>query len=382
MAEEFRTGIGGPLHRVERAVRLEKLRRLIPATIAVTWVPLLAFALVEELVTQRREPMLLDLSVHVRLLITLPLLLVADRLLDLSCDTAVTRLFGEGFVPVEQHNRVRAVLRRAERLRDAALPELIILAVALAVGLASLLGVIPAAGLVHGVVEARYSAARIWYALVALPIFQFVLWRSLFRWTLWVRVLFGLSRVPLRLLPAHADRRGGIAFLKVPSIAYGATLLLAAGCALSGGWETQILLYGTKIDAIKPLFVSFVLIGSVIAIGPLLAFVPRLFDARRLGRIAYGALMSDYARQFQERWIKSAPRAELLGNADMQSLADLSSAYRENVDGMQLVLFQIRDCIVLLVMALIPAVPILLSQVPAREVLKRLLQLATGGMPG
>ena len=79
-------------------------------------------------------------------------------------------------------------------------------------------------------------------ALVSLPVFQFVLWRSLFRWGLWVFVLGGFSRVPLRLLPMHADRRGGIGFLKTPSINYCGVLLFAVSSALCGAWGTQVLL--------------------------------------------------------------------------------------------------------------------------------------------
>jgi hypothetical protein len=273
-------------------------------------------------------------------------------------------------------------LRRVERLRDSSVPETILFGVAVAIGVTSLLGILPSSGIVHGVATTRFSATRIWYALVALPIFQFVLWRSLFRWALWVRLVAGLSRLRLRLLPAHADRRGGIAFLKLPSLSYGAVLLLALSSALCGGWATQMILYGTKVDAIRPLFIAFILVGTLIAFAPLVLFVPMLFRARRQGRAAYGTLMTDYARQFQERWIERKAPADLLGTADIQSLADLSSVQRENVEKMQVALFEIRDVVVLLVVALVPAIPLLLSQLPAREVLKRLLHLLTGGMPG
>lgn len=386
MIEEFHIGIGGPLHRVERATHLYNLHRLILAASTITWLPLIALSLGERLVAHQSEPMLRDLSIHTRLLITLPLLFVAERLLDLSCRSTIARLFGEGFVPPDQHERARALLRKAERLQNSPLPETILFAVAVAVGIASLVGIVPPSGLVHGLEESRFSAVHVWYALVSLPIFQFVLWRSLFRWALWVQVLAGLSRLRLRLLPAHADRRGGIAFLKLPALTYGALLLLAASTAICGGFATQIVVYGTKIDAIKPLFIAFVLIGAFIAIAPLLMFVPMLFAARRRGRIAYGGLMSDYARRLEERWIDKPgdkPRdADLLGSADFQSLADLSTSYQENVEKMQLVLFTVRDCILLFVVSQIPAIPILLSQLPARDVLKRLLGLFTGGMPG
>jgi hypothetical protein len=382
MAEQFRIAIGGPLHRMERATHLGTLRQLILAALIITWVPLLALSLAEWLISHRVEPMLRDLSVHARLVVTLPLIFIAERTLDRACRYSVDRIFDEGFVPPEQTERARSVLRRAERWRDAAHPEAILFVLAVASGLASLVGILPPAGILHGLVESRYSAARIWYALVSLPLFQFVLWRSLFRWALWAYVLGGLSRIPLRLLPTHADRRGGIGFLKRPSIAYGAFLLLAVSCTLSSGWATQILLYGAKIDAFKPLFVAFVVVGTLIAFAPLLAFAPQLFAARRQGRHAFGGLVTDYSRQFQERWIDQLSRDGLLGCSDFQSLADISNSYRENIEKMQVLLFDRRDCVLLFVFSQLPALPLLLWQVPTRDVLKRLLHLLAGGMPG
>jgi hypothetical protein len=380
MAEEFRIGTGGPLHRVEQASHLDKLGRLIPASIVITWVSLLGFSLAEWLIAHQSEPMLLDLSVHVRLLVSLPLLLVAERLLASSYRWAIARLFEEGFVPSEQHERARTVLRRAERWRDSPVPESLLLVVAIACGVASLVGLLPPAGFVHGIAETGHSAVRTWYALVSLPLFQFVLWRSLFHWALWVRVLCGLSRVPLRLLPAHADRRGGIDFLKRPSLAYGAVLLLAVSGALCGGWETQVLFYGVKIDALKPLLFAFLLVGTIIVFAPLLVFVPQLLRARLRAWGAYGALVADYSRRFQDRWVEQPGHADLLGSPDFQSLADLSSTYQENVRKMRVILFEARDLVLLVAATLIPALPILLTLLPAREVLKRVVHLLTGGM--
>jgi len=382
IAEEFHIGIGGPFHRLERTSHIEKLDRLILVAIAVTWAPLILFSLGQWWIAGRSEPMLKDLSIHVRFLITLPLLLVAERLLDRSCQRAVARLFSEGFVPHVEEDRARALLRSVERWRDSRLPETILLLAAMTAGVASLAGILPPAGVMHGVVESRYSVVRIWYALVSLPIFQFVLWRSLFRWGLWVGVLVGLSRVPLRLLPMHADCRGGIGFLKSPSIKYCGVLLLAVSATLCAGWGTQILLYGAKIDALKPLFYSFVLIGAIIALAPLLVFVPQLLESRRRGLEAYGGLVTDYASAFQARWIGRSTRTDLLGNADFQSLADISASYRENVEKMQVLLFGARDIVLLFVVSQLPAIPVLLSQQSAGDVAKKLLHLLVGGMPG
>jgi hypothetical protein len=381
MAEPFHLGIGGPLYRLERAAGIDRPGRLVAALIAVTWIPLILLAAAQWPITGQLEPLLRDLSIHARLLVALPLLLGAERLLDRTCAVTVGRLFDEGYVPPASVARLRALLDRVARWRDAALPESILLAVALLVGLASLTGLLPPAGALGGLIESRYDPVRIWYGLVSLPLFQFVMWRSLYRWALWVRVLVGVSRVPLRLLPAHADQRAGIGFLKLPNLAYCVAILPAVSSVLCAGWATQIWTYGAHLDTFKPLFFAYMLVGVLIAVAPLLLFVPQLFRARLVGEEQYGALVSDYTLQFHERWIDRADRADLLGTPHIQSLADLGTSYRANIEQMRVLLFTSADLIALFVATFVPALPLMFLQGPAHEVIHRILKLVVGGMP-
>jgi len=169
--------------------------------------------------------------------------------------------------------------------------------------------------------------------------------------------------------------------LKQPSIAYCAVLLLAVSIVLCAGWGTRVLLEGAKLASFAHLFYAFAIVGILIAFLPLMPFVPALLAARLRGQIAYGDLVTDYSRRFQARWTEGRSRDDLLGNSDMQSLADISTSYRENVEKMQVLLFDVRDCLRLLVVAAVPAVPFLLTQQSSREAVMRLLRLVTG-LPG
>jgi hypothetical protein len=378
MSEELRLAVGGPFHRLERAARIDPLRRLIPTLIAITWVPLMLLAMAEWGIAGDVAPIVTDLSVHARLVIALPLFVVAERLLDRTANVAVARAFDEGYVPAASQERVRHMLGRVARWRDAPLPESLLLVLAVAVGVASLAGLIAPAGAIQGTGMAHHGATRSFYALLALPLFQFLLWRSLFRWVLWVRVLFGLSRVPLRLQPAHADRRAGIGFLKIPSVFFCASMLVATSSVLCAGWATQVRSGSVVLEALRPVFFAYVLIGIVIAFAPLLAFVPQLFQARIVGKKQYGGLVSDYVQRFHERWIVSPDRRDLLGTADLQALADLSTSYQENVEKISVFLFSSRDWIALLIGAFIPAIPLLFLVAPAHDVIRRILGLVLG----
>src|SRR5262245_32770683 len=90
--EESQPAAGGLLGRVDRILRIDKLSQLIPLAIGITWIPLLVLSLGARWITNKDEPILKDLSIHVRLLVSLPLLLVAERVLDFSRRRAVARL--------------------------------------------------------------------------------------------------------------------------------------------------------------------------------------------------------------------------------------------------------------------------------------------------
>jgi hypothetical protein len=381
MAEELRLAIGGPLHRIERAAHAESLRRLVPLLVAITWGPLVVFALLRWARTGMADSLIRDLSVHARLLVAMPLFLIAERLLDRVARVTMARLFDEGYVPPGSVARVRALVASVARWRDAALPESIMLVGAVAAGAFALIGWIPPAGAIHGLGQSRYDAVRIWYGLAALPLFQFLMWRSLFRWALWIRVLFGLARVPLRLLPAHADRRGGIGFVKTPSLIYGAVILLATSAVLCAGWATQISVKAAPLATFRAPFIVFVILGLVVAFLPHVVFTPQLLRARIVGLREFGALVSDYTERFGIRWLARENRGDVLGTPDLQSLADLTSTYQHNIEQLGIVLFSRADWGLLLAAALLPAIPVLFLQGPGHEVVKRIVRILVGTMP-
>ena len=78
-------------------------------------------------------------------------------------------------------------------------------------------------------------------------------------------------------------------------------------------------------------------------------------------------------RDFDRKWLRGAkPRDEvLIGSADIQSLADLANSF-EVVRSMRLVLVN-KDAILQLGVALLlPILPLFLTVMPLKELLKRL----------
>jgi hypothetical protein len=346
----------------------------IAVVLGVTWLPVMVLGLVSTL-RGHYEPLLYSPSLHVRLLVAAPVFLFLDQLFPPVCQRMLKQLVAQRFVPDTACPRFERVVHSAKRMGDSPLPELVLAILCVALGIAAAFGMVPGSGLTT---RSARSAAQLWYALTDWPLFQFLLWRALWRWLIWVRILVGLSRIPLELLPAHGDQRGGIAFLRIPSVGYCALLLFAVSSVLCVESRFRFT-GGASLSAFLPLLLIFYLVGLVIALGPLLLFLPQLILARRRGLEQYSILSASYCRKFEEQWLRPGAPQSLVGAPDTAPLAELAMSFRDTVDKLYLLLVYRRDLYVLLAATLLPMVPIMLASVHGEE-WNELLELFSGGV--
>jgi hypothetical protein len=373
---------GGPFYRLLRALRLvpdldRGLVRLMLLAVVVTWMPLLAMSLFA-LGARGSVPVLFgDWSVHVRLLLAVPLLLQAERSLHRRSQRCLDRFAREQWA-ADAGEALGRLTGAAARWRDAAAPELLMLLLAVVGSQAVVHGVGEGAGIVRGRDPGPHELpVTLWYGLVSLPIYQFLVYRWLWRWIVWARLLFGLSRLRLRPLPNHPDRRGGLAFLAEPAIGFG-YILLAFSSVQSGIWANRVLYTGAVPAAFKPQLALLIVISLGIALAPLLAFVPALWRGRFAGIRQYDELAADLGRSFHERYVVRREREGLLGSGDVSSLADMGTSYQV-VEGMRLVPFAVRDIVILLAAVVAPMLPLVLLRMPFDQLVKRLGEVVLGG---
>jgi len=242
----FSLNDGGPWYRALRRGHLIDPRGKVRARwfVAAAWLPIATSQLVRLALGRELDPMVLDISMHVRLLVALPMLLLAERMVESGCRSAIRSVHAEQLVDDAAIDRLVA---RAEHLRDAALPEIIVGIAAVAIGQLTLWGTTGPAGVFHGETGGTFGFARVWYGLVALPLAQFVMLRWLWRWAIW-NIL--LARRASADSPAARSVSGYSAFA------------FAVGAVLSGAWGTQSLLghAGTQIERSE---YAPVLLGSI-----------------------------------------------------------------------------------------------------------------------
>lgn len=374
---------GGPFHAVLRGLRLVRGdrrdgRRQAIWLAAIAWVPAALIALVESLALGRLEPVALDISAHARLLLAIPLLVLAERELEERCGRAMARFSGGRFAAPA--GAVAVIARRGEHLRDSIWPEVVAFGLALVPGQLLLAGgVAPVSLYSHPLLPGSLTLASVYYWCVGLTLFNFLLFRCLWRWAIWVRVLLSLSRLRIRTVPAHPDAAGGLGHLAEPTFGL-VPVLLAASTVVAATWMGQILWQGAQLRSFVPAFVLFVVVAELVALGPLLAFSGHLYRDRLEGVHQYSGLALRYTQLFQRRWIEQDGEERLLGTPDIQSLADLANSYGV-VAGMRLVVFGPRVMVGVFLAVLIPMLPITLAQMSPTELLEKVGHALLTGLP-
>jgi hypothetical protein len=384
--DDFSVVLGGPLYQLVRRAHLsgdalQLWRRRIVVISLVAWLPLLVLSILGGRAwgAAVAVPFLLDVEVHVRFLVTLPMLIVAELVVHQRLRPVVRQFFERDLIPAVSRARFDAAVAGAQRLRNSVAAEvvLVVLVYVSSVFVWPYYGSLGVATwqAVPGQGGRVLSPAGWWFAYVSLPLFQFILLRWYFRLFIWTRFLWHVARCTLSLIPTHPDRVAGLGFLSGTVVAF-APLLAAHGTLLAGWLASRIFFDGASLPDFKAEIGVVVAFLLLIVLAPLLMFMPQLAAARRIGLREYGALAQHYAREFDDKWLRGGrpPAEPLLGSADIQSLADLGNSY-ELVRSMRVVPVT-RDAVVqLAVITLLPIAPLLLTMVSLEELLHRLLQI-------
>ena len=381
---DFSLVLGGPLYQLFRRAHLagdalELTRRRVVIISLFAWLPLLVLSALkgELLGGTAAVPFFLDLEVHVRFLVALPLLIVAELVVHRRMRFVVKQFLERKVIPENARTRFDGAIASAFRLRNSVVAELLLIALVYGVGVFiiwRLYTVIDTSAwyTVPAVTGSKLSLAGMWYAYVSLPLFQFLMVRWFFRLSIWTRFLWQVSRINLSLVPTHPDRVGGLGFLAGTANAF-IPLAVALGAALSGMIANRIFHLGAALPEFKVEIAVIVVFVQCLVFAPFLPFAVQLARVKRTGLREYGTLAASYVRDFDAKWVRGgAPAGEpLVGSADIQSLADLANSF-EVVKGMRIVPVTKEAILQLAVATLVPVAPLLLTMMPLEQLLKML----------
>ena len=384
---DFSLVLGGPLYQLFRRTHLsgsalDLVKRRLVFIVGISWLPLLILSWIEGTVlgTKVAVPFLHDGDTHIRFLIAMPLLILAEIVVHHRVRPVVGQFYERNLVTGEARTKLDAALGAALRLRNSVVAEVLMLIFVYGVGVAFVWrnhAAIEAANWYGTTVDGswRPSVAGWWLGLVSLPFFQFLLIRWYFRIFIWARLLWRVSRIKLNLVPTHPDGCGGLGFLGGVCFAF-APLIVAQSALLSGTIFNQIQYAGANLLQFKIEIIVVCAVILIAVIAPLLVFVRVLSSVKRTGLREYGAVAQRYVSEFDQKWLRGGtPQEEpLMGSADIQSLADLNNSF-EVVRTMKVIPLSKGNLMQLAGMAAFPIVPLSLTMISAKELMQQLLKV-------
>lgn len=345
----------------------------------VAWLPLLILsALQGVLLGKVNIPFLYDPSAYSRFLLCVPLLIVAEIVIGPHLGDAANQFITSGLVREENYSAFDAAKASALRLRNSTVAEVIILDF-------TYVGAFEALRLFSSNVSTwnslvsesghRLTLAGYWYALVSIPIFQFLLYRWLWRTFIWCRFLWRVSKLDLQLVPTHPDQAGGLGFLGEAHRQF-AIFIFAYATTVSGTVAREIIFDKVPIGTFKIPIVAFIVIAPLLFLGPLFMFAPALVRTRRKALHQYSELGVTLGRLYHQKWVKEINPADesLLSAPDNTSLANYSRDF-ELVEQMRPFPFEPRTAIVLALAGLIPMLPLPTTVMPMQEIFELLLKI-------
>jgi hypothetical protein len=358
---------------------LELLHRRLLVITLLAWLPLLFLASLGSLFgSVNGLSFLRDFEVHIRLLIALPVLLAAELIVHSRIRPVVHSFVKRHIVSPDDLPSFESAIESAIRLRNSTSVGIALVILVYTFGLwiwNSRVEIESATWYAMPGGRWHLTPAGFWYVFVSIPIFQFILLLWYLRILIWFRFLWRVSRINLNLIPTHPDRCAGLAFLGKGAYAFG-PILFAQGAMLAGVLTSRILYRGESLQSFKLQIAGFIAFFILAIFGPLTMFTPRMARAKNKGLADYGLLAQSYVERFQRKWIVHdlTPDEDLLGAADIQSLADLGNSYAL-VREMRVIPFGLQDIARLAATTAVPLLPLLLTIFSPEELIMRTIKV-------
>ena len=370
---------GGPFYEAQIRARLIRphqwnLGRRVIFAVAVGWVPLV---LLTALFTPGAVVALLtDYKVASRMLIAVPILLLGQVLMESKFRTIVSQA-REDLVAPANMPQFDEILATLTRLRDSVLPELaiaVLVCLHIALSVSGKVGLAGAWAAEGAQTVAHLTPAGWYYILVSQLIYQLLVGICLWKWLLWTFFVFSLSRMKLQLMVSHPDKHAGMGFLGMSTLAF-APVAFAVAAAVGATWRYEILYTGAHLMSFKLPAIILLVLVVLIAVGPLLFFVPKLAPLRRKGILQYGSLAHLHSSEFHDKWIlhRKGHELEFLAAPEVSTLTDLATSF-QNIEDMKAIPLDKGSLMAPLIATILPLLPAVMAQVPLKVIFKSLLE--------
>lgn len=276
------------------------------------------------------EPLLAHFGINARLLLAVPLFIVAEGMMHSTLTTLLPRLVSSGVVPPGQLDRLRSLLSDIARLRDSVLPWIAIFAALVSFFLFSRPSEVP-----HELSWAKDQADGAgmglgvwWYLYVGRTIFLTLLLAWLWRLVLLFMLFKRITGLELSMVPTHPDRCAGLGFMARIPVMF-VPVVLGISSVFASGWAHQVVYHDVTIGSLRVEIIAFVVVVPLIFLSPFVSFLGLMLRTKKQGLLDYGDLIGRHGRLVRERWIdgKQVTDAPILDAPELGPIADTAAPY-------------------------------------------------------
>jgi hypothetical protein len=340
-----------------------------------TWLPIIIWAALESRLLDRAigEPLLAHYGVHVRCLVAIPLLILAEGMALRIVRVIVSQFLENGLIIDSQRDRFIQIIQDITQLRDKAFPWVIVFAL-------TLLWLIGAPDSLHAhelswaTLDVGLGFGGWWFLYVVRPVFTILLLGWLWRIGLLFLLFYRISKLDLALVPAHPDGNGGLGSLqKLPKAFILVTLAMSA--VLASRWIHDSLYHQIALDTLKLPLLSFAVLWGLTILMPLFVFSAKMISTRKKAMRQYSALLAEHGKLIHQKWIlgQKIGERDILDSPELGPSADIQTIYAA-VKNMRIVPIG-KSCIMPIIVPIaLPMIIVAATQIPLMKILTTLFK--------
>ena len=383
--EDFSLSEGGPFHRaLLRTGLTNNPGKLALIILCFSWLPLIIITAIEGTIyTGTAMPFLKDAAIQGRLLLAIPLLIMMRLTIDTKVNAVIHYISDALMSPEERKLIVSTSIYRAKKLTNSALTEIIILVIVVLYTIS--LVKTNTFGELQGGTESWMAASRenngnlsfagYWAFFISIPIFQFLFFRWIWRYFVWILLLFRLSKAKLNLKSTHADKAGGLGVLMQVQRSFN-LLFLTGSIVVSGELIVRLTKNPDSFMTIRNEIIGYIVISVILVLFPLLFFAGKILKTKQEALLDLSKLGAQLGSKFERDWVSNKPIDERVAEneVDPSMLVDYIGVF-DSVQQMRPFPITLRDVIGLAITLFVPFIPLLVIHFSVVELLQKILKL-------
>lgn len=309
---DFRASHGGPFFELQHHLKLLRENTLRSGTRAVLFlalacgVPFLLGIPRSLSLDHGQGAYLADPGVWAKFLIAIGAFVLAEGQIERGLRARLAQFVRAPIIAPAAVPQATQEVTEALRQRDSHAAELVCLVLAIVAGLFSYLNfhTVDASSwaVEHRPEGNRITAAGWWSICFSLPLFVFLFLRGIWRHLVWAQLLRRIARLDLRLVAAHPDGKGGLAFLAQYPNAY-AWFVFGMSSAIAAAIAKNLLQDTLSMTTFSMVMSGWLAIVILFFAYPLSAFTPPLARLKEEGLALLGAQATRYHRAVERKSI-------------------------------------------------------------------------------